>query len=103
MASRAHLRASSSLLQPHVMTLRYPACIIEKAMTLVLRPATDDDVREFAAWQYETPYDVYNIAMSLDDAVAYFVDPAVRCYSLIDGSEVVGYCTCLLYTSPSPR
>ncbi|HZJ48691.1 MAG TPA: GNAT family protein [Acidimicrobiia bacterium] len=62
-------------------------------MTLVLRPATDDDVREFAAWQYETPYDVYNIAMSLDDAVAYFVDPAVRCYSLIDGSEVVGYCT----------
>jgi ribosomal-protein-alanine N-acetyltransferase len=31
--------------------------------------------------------------MSPDKAVAYFLDPTIHCYSLIDGSEVVGYCT----------
>ncbi|MEA3501915.1 MAG: hypothetical protein U9R47_04010, partial [Actinomycetota bacterium] len=62
-------------------------------MTIELRPATDNDVREFAAWRYEPPFDVYNIAMSLDEAVAYFLEPDIRCYTIIENSEVVGYCT----------
>ncbi|RLE26485.1 MAG: N-acetyltransferase [Actinobacteria bacterium] len=62
-------------------------------MTLNLRLTTDSDVREFSAWRYDPPYDVYNIAMSLDDAVSYFLDPTIHCHTLVDGREVVGYCT----------
>ena len=58
-----------------------------------LRPATDQDVREFAAWHYDPPYDVYDIDMTSDEAVVYFLEPGTHCHTLFDGGVMVGYCT----------
>ena len=62
-------------------------------MPISLRPATDADVREFVAWTYDPPYDVYNTTMDPDEAVDYFLGADVHCHALVDGDEVVGYCT----------
>ena len=64
-----------------------------RAMAITLRPASDSDIREFAAWQYDPPYDVYDIKMSPNEAVAYFLEPDIRCSTLLNGDEVAGYCT----------
>ena len=58
-----------------------------------LRPATDRDVREFVAWRYEPPYDVYTMAMDPGEAVEYFLGADIHCHTLVDGAEVVGFCT----------
>lgn len=58
-----------------------------------LRPATERDVREFAAWRYDVPYDVYEIDMTVDEAVAHFLEPGINCHTLFDGNVMVGYCT----------
>lgn len=75
------------------MMLRRPPCANEKTLAIDLRPATDSDIRDFAAWRYEPPYDVYNIVMSPGDAVIYFSKPDVHCNTLLKGNDVVGYCT----------
>ncbi|MGB5567151.1 MAG: GNAT family N-acetyltransferase [Acidimicrobiia bacterium] len=62
-------------------------------MMIDLRPATDADVREFVAWRYDAPYDAYDIAMDPDEAVTYFLGAEVRCHTLVDADEVVGFCT----------
>ncbi|MEA2022670.1 MAG: GNAT family N-acetyltransferase [Actinomycetota bacterium] len=62
-------------------------------MTIELIPATDRDIREFAAWRYDPPYDVYDIDMDPDKAVDYFLEPDVHCHTLHDGTDVAGYCT----------
>jgi len=62
-------------------------------MTIKLRPATDRDVREFVAWRYEPPYDAYNITQDPREAVEYFLGADVDCHALVDGADVVGYCT----------
>jgi GNAT superfamily N-acetyltransferase len=58
-----------------------------------VRPSTDQDIREFAGWRYEPPYDAYDITESLVEAVAYFLDPETNCHTLHEGDSVVGYCT----------
>ena len=58
-----------------------------------LRTATEQDVREFAGWHYEPPYDVYNIDMTPDAAAGYFLEPGISCHTLFDGDVMVGYCT----------
>ncbi|MFV1999599.1 MAG: GNAT family N-acetyltransferase, partial [Acidimicrobiia bacterium] len=62
-------------------------------MSIELKPSTETDIRSFAPWRYEPPYDVYDIAESPDEAVAYFLRPSVRCHTLWDGSDIVGYAT----------
>ncbi|MDK1019566.1 MAG: GNAT family N-acetyltransferase [Actinomycetota bacterium] len=62
-------------------------------MTIELRPATESDVRTFAAWNYDPPYDVYDIVLSVADAVVYFQEPDVHCYTLLEKNAIVGYCT----------
>jgi [ribosomal protein S18]-alanine N-acetyltransferase len=62
-------------------------------VSIELRPATEAAIRNFATWQYEPPYDVYGIAESPDEAVTYFLQSEIRCHTLWDGSELVGYAT----------
>ncbi|MEA3510274.1 MAG: ASCH domain-containing protein [Actinomycetota bacterium] len=62
-------------------------------MALNLRSATDSDIRTFAAWRYESPYDAYDMTMSASEAITYFSDPGVHCSTLLDGNDVVGFCT----------
>lgn len=58
-----------------------------------VRPSTERDVREFAGWRYDPPYNTYDINESLEEAIAYFLDPGTRCHTLHEGDAVVGYCT----------
>lgn len=62
-------------------------------MSIELRPATEAAIRRFATWRYEPPYDAYDIVESPDEAVAYFIQPEIRCHTLWDGSDIVGYAT----------
>jgi len=62
-------------------------------MDIRLEPATRDHVLVFVAWEYEPPYEHYNIDMDADDAVTYFLQPDVRCHVLFDGDDVVGFAT----------
>lgn len=55
-----------------------------------LKPATEQDVRDFATWRYDPPYDIYDIDMTPDEAVAHFLAPGTRCHTLFDG-EVMGH------------
>lgn len=62
-------------------------------MSIELRPVTENDIRTFALWRYEPPYDVYNITDNPDEAVVYFLQPDIHCSTLLDGEEVIGFCT----------
>lgn len=62
-------------------------------MTLRIRPVTADDVRVFAAWRYDPPYDVYDQTDPIDQAIAYFLRPDVQCHVLVEGDRVAGFCT----------
>lgn len=63
------------------------------ATSIRLRPATEDDIREFVAWRYEPPYDVYDITTDPDEEVGYFLGADIHCHLLVEEDEVVGYCT----------
>lgn len=60
-----------------------------------LRPAAETDIREFRAWHYPSPYNVYDLSEGrLRDGIAYFLRTEVACHVLVDDSgAVVGYCT----------
>jgi RimJ/RimL family protein N-acetyltransferase len=60
---------------------------------LTIRPATEADIREFAVWRYEPPFDVYSISEPVDQAVGYFLRPTVGCHVIEDGEELVGFMT----------
>lgn len=62
-------------------------------MPLEIRTARSDDVRTFASWRYESPYDVYDMTDDLEDTVDYFLDAGLRCHVLVDGTELAGFCT----------
>jgi len=62
-------------------------------VSIELRLATEAAIRKFATWRYEPPYDVYDIAESPDEAVAYFLRPEIHCHTFWDGSDLVGYAT----------
>ncbi|MEZ4645379.1 MAG: GNAT family N-acetyltransferase [Chloroflexota bacterium] len=68
--------------------------------TLLLRPITAVDVRQFIYWQYEAPYDVYNIATgelnetAVAQEITYFLDPAINCHAIIDQQGMLqAFCT----------
>jgi RimJ/RimL family protein N-acetyltransferase len=65
----------------------------EAAFMIELRPATEQDIREFTEWHYEPPYSVYDIDMTPDEAVGYFLESDIYCHTLLDGNAMVGYCT----------
>ncbi len=62
-------------------------------MTVDVRRATETDIRLFSKWTYEAPYDVYDITETPDEAVEYFLDADVRCHTLVEAGDVVGFFT----------
>lgn len=69
-------------------------------MDAQFRPVTTADAQQFVRWTYEPPYDMYDMVNDLDNpnlveaAVNYFVDPAIDCHVLVDGSDdVLAFCT----------
>ena len=57
------------------------------------RPATADDVAEFATWRYEPPFDVYDLGDAVADEIDYFTSPATRCHVVDTDDGLAGYCT----------
>ena len=62
-------------------------------MTVAVRPATENDVRAFSQWKYESPFDVYDVNMHPDEAVEYFLGSDVHCHVLVETDELVGFVT----------
>jgi RimJ/RimL family protein N-acetyltransferase len=64
-------------------------------MKIEYRPADEKFAREFLAWQYEPPYDVYNCPpIKLEDSVFYNSDPANNVYAMFDqNNNLVSYCS----------
>jgi RimJ/RimL family protein N-acetyltransferase len=59
-------------------------------MMLTFRPLTTTDLPHLLTWQYEPPYEIYNLgngrvdAAALAEATDYFLDPVYRFYSVVD-------------------
>jgi len=60
---------------------------------LTIRPATDADIRDFAAWRHEAPYDVYNITGEVEGVVEYFLRPATNCHVILRDQELAAFFT----------
>lgn len=49
------------------------------------RPADKKTAREFLAWQYEPPYDIYNGPPGqMEKSIRYNINPANNVYSMFD-------------------
>ena len=68
-------------------------------MNLTIRPITPAEINVFLRWQYEPPYDVYNMLSTeadddaSDEMVAYFLEPENHCCAILHEGELVGFCT----------
>ncbi|NNC92887.1 MAG: GNAT family N-acetyltransferase [Acidimicrobiia bacterium] len=60
---------------------------------LTVRPVTEEDVRDFAEWRYEPPYDVYSITEAVEEAVAYFLSPETNGHVILRDGELAAFCT----------
>lgn len=58
-----------------------------------IRAVTESDVRDFATWHYDPPYDGYTITQPIDEAVAYFLQPATNCHVILAGGELAAFFT----------
>jgi len=62
------------------------------ASDLTFRPARMADAREFTAWQYEPPYDCYNLEPS-EETIRYMLLPEVNCHTAVSEDGIAAYCT----------
>jgi RimJ/RimL family protein N-acetyltransferase len=60
---------------------------------LTVRLVTEADIRDFAAWRYEPPLDVYNITETIEEAVEYFSQPSTVCHVILSRVELAAFCT----------
>ncbi len=60
---------------------------------LNVRPVTEVDVRAFATWRYEPPYDGYDIDQPVDEAVPYFLQPSTNCHVIECEGELAAFFT----------
>ena len=68
-------------------------------MQLRFRPLTASDVQAFAAWRYDAPYDIYNIAISADELeslIGYYTNPTCQAFAIDDQEsqdDLVAFCS----------
>jgi RimJ/RimL family protein N-acetyltransferase len=62
---------------------------------LTLSPINESQIRQYASWQYESPYDIYNEdPANADDIVAYYLDPQYQAHALLDSNgRLIGICS----------
>lgn len=60
---------------------------------LTIRPLTEADIRDLAAWRYPPPYDGYSIRQPVDEAVAYFLLPETQGHAIDRDGVLAGFCT----------
>lgn len=62
-------------------------------MNLICRPLSAEDLPCLLTWQYEPPYEIYNLgngstdAEALTEAADYFLDPVYQFYSMVDAAS----------------
>jgi RimJ/RimL family protein N-acetyltransferase len=61
----------------------------------IFGPADRAAIRQFVGWQYEPPYDVYNLDLhETEELLRYFLQPDVNCYVITDkDGDLLAYCT----------
>lgn len=64
-------------------------------MQISYRSVDEKSAREFLAWQYEPPYDIYNCPPEqVEEAVRYNTDPVNHVFAMFNPQgELVGYCS----------
>ena len=68
-------------------------------MNLTIRPITLAEIDIFVRWRYEPPADMYNMLPSggdggaYDEILTYFLEPDYHCSAILNGDELVGFCT----------
>jgi GNAT superfamily N-acetyltransferase len=60
---------------------------------LLIRSVTAADIRDFALWRHEAPYDVYDVTHPVDEAVEYFLRPSTGCHVIEADGELAGFIT----------
>lgn len=60
---------------------------------LTIRQVVESDIRDFAAWRHEPPYDAYDITGPVDEAVEYFMRPSTNCHALVRDGDLAGFIT----------
>ncbi|MBT8166343.1 MAG: GNAT family N-acetyltransferase [Acidimicrobiia bacterium] len=60
---------------------------------LTIRPVAEEEIRTFAGWRHEPPYDVYDIPPPVDEAVEYFLRPSTGCHALLRDGRLAGFVT----------
>ena len=62
-------------------------------MSFTFAPMTEDDARAVAGWEYEPPYDVYDVpAAYREETVAMFLDRRFGYHAARLAGELVGFC-----------
>ena len=57
-----------------------------------IQPITKEQINEMVYWHYEPPYDVYNLdnpPENVPEAIAYFLDPNLPCYAVMDDDDTL--------------
>lgn len=64
-------------------------------MQVQFHPLTAGDVREFAHWRYDPPYDIYNFTHpTTPEDVAEWLDPTIAGHAMRNKrDEMIGFCT----------
>lgn len=66
-------------------------------MELSFKPIDEANIQKFVCWQYEAPYDIYNLDVNdpLDEEdLAYYLDPANAYHGIIDDAgELLAFCS----------
>ncbi len=62
-------------------------------MQITVQPLTHDHIRAYGRWQYEPPYDLYNVAGEESENLAFFSDPANGYFALVnEEGDLLGTC-----------
>jgi RimJ/RimL family protein N-acetyltransferase len=63
-------------------------------MDLTFRPITEKDVRQIFTWEYEAPYDIYNLpSENIEEELGYFLDPQNNFFSLFSNQDLTAFCS----------
>jgi len=60
---------------------------------ILIRPATADDVREFASWRHNPPYDIYDVTGPVESEIQYFLNETTNCHIIEVDGAVGGFIT----------
>lgn len=66
---------------------------MDGSLNLAIRPVAEEDVRDFANWRYDPPYDGYGMTQPVDESIAYFLGGDDFCHVIEEGGDLVAFFT----------